>query len=524
MTEHPQPRQSEEFLVRSRNARSRTNWRRCWWLFFCILPLVAGGGGWAAFVISAKYRAIYVKYVWVQMLPDEPALRGGRLARAIVIEGDHCPYILEDGYATDMVRRPSPLQSAFPILICEAKLKGASDAWIGPRHLPGRPDNPQDIVVIGDTGCRMVYWETQSCLSSDEWPFAAVAARAASRIEADGHKSVVIHVGDYHYRENPCADQNRKCGGSPYGDNWDTWEEEFFKPASPLLQVAPWVIMRGNHEDCARAGAGWIFFFALPGSSSDDACEHELDSYTLAFGQAGPRRRVLTVFDTANARSPHKIEERCKTYQDWIKSIDDRASIVWLALHQPLLSRSPDGSRRATAPQDDSCKPGDDAVKVIRASLLTAPPRRAVRLVLSGDTHVFQYFQPADHDRPIQIIAGMGGTELDKLKLLPKDENAEPEDTKSDRARDENVTSYGVVGGALTIRKHGFVTMQSDGQTWTVAMLDVTGQTLATCRFSEMPDSDRHSSALPDCDDDKDLTAVPPSGDTRGATNLPTGK
>jgi hypothetical protein len=50
------------------------------------------------------------------------------------------------------------------------------------------------------------------------------------------------------------------CKGSPYGDNWDTWKADFFKPAAPLLAVAPWIATRGNHEICARAGLGFMLF------------------------------------------------------------------------------------------------------------------------------------------------------------------------------------------------------------------------------------------------------------------------
>ena len=84
----------------------------------------------------------------------------------------------------------------------------------------------------------------------------------------------MLHGGDFHYRKNPCIDSSTECGTSPFGDNWATWREEFFEPAKPLLLAAPLVIMRGNQEGCARAGAGWIFFFALPGRcDSGAACD-----------------------------------------------------------------------------------------------------------------------------------------------------------------------------------------------------------------------------------------------------------
>jgi hypothetical protein len=499
--------QSELFLVRSRHAARTATLYRCatWLLLFLIFVIVIAGSVWAVNAAGSKQRTIHIKYAWVQMLPDEPQHGGGRLARAIVTEGDRCPKVLEDSRYVDMDRRPSPLQAAFPVLICEAKIEAASDAWIGSRHLPKRPENPQDIVVIGDTGCRMTYWETQPCRSGVEWPFAAVAVSAASRIQVREAQSIIVHVGDFHYRENPCADRNPDCGGSPYGDNWATWEKEFFEPASPLLLAAPWVIMRGNHENCDRAGAGWIFFFDLPGPTRVPACEHNLASYSLTIGQAEQRRRVLVVLDTANANNEYEIKKSCEAYRQWIGGIDDSDAIVWLALHQPLLSRRPDGRRNDTDRDDNNCEQGKpiDALRAVRALLLSPNPSARVKLLLSGDLHVFQYFQPTDRDKPVQIVAGMGGTKLDNVKkLLPKsaaDKNAKRDDVGDEPQWDPDVTSFGVDGGALTIAKYGFVTMHYDGTAWTVAMLDVTGRTQASCRFWERSVPNPPATSIPDC-------------------------
>ncbi len=70
----------------------------------------------------------------------------------------------------------------------------------------------------------------------------------------------MIHVGDYVYRETPCPEGNTTCAGSPWGYGWDVWNADFFEPAAPLLANAPWLVVRGNHENCARAGEGWLRF------------------------------------------------------------------------------------------------------------------------------------------------------------------------------------------------------------------------------------------------------------------------
>src|SRR5207237_1175894 len=214
-------------------------------------------------------------------------LGGGRLVRAIVAAGERCPPLVEDGKSSEMIERAGRVRAAFPISICEARIGAESEAWVANLRLPARPADPRDVIVLGDTGCRIVHYDRdkpQSCLSGVEWPFATVAVSAAKAIGSAA--AVVIHVGDYHYREIPCADQSTACGGSPFGDNWATWEEEFFRPARPLLLAAPWVMVRGNHENCDRAGAGWIYLFGLPGQqTTEDACEHDLEPYSLAFGE-----------------------------------------------------------------------------------------------------------------------------------------------------------------------------------------------------------------------------------------------
>ena len=70
------------------------------------------------------------------------------------------------------------------------------------------------------------------------------------------HPDLVVHVGDYHYRENACPAGDAGCSTSPWGYGWDAWDADFFTPAKRLLAVAPWIVVRGNHESCDRAGQG----------------------------------------------------------------------------------------------------------------------------------------------------------------------------------------------------------------------------------------------------------------------------
>ena len=139
----------------------------------------------------------------------------GGSASARVATDSPCPAVTIDGADYPMqVRAPAATipqrptastlaeskPSAFPVATCELALPaGASRVAIGGRPLPVPSRSPQRIVVIGDTGCRMKRADDawQSCNDPNGWPFLRIAA-AAARLKPD----LVLHVGDYHYREN----------------------------------------------------------------------------------------------------------------------------------------------------------------------------------------------------------------------------------------------------------------------------------------------------------------------------------
>jgi hypothetical protein len=458
-------------------------------------------------------KAPEASYVWVQLMPDgESGTPGGRLVRAIGPEGGSCPAIAQGGNALPMHQRVPAVRSAFPVLLCELVLIENSEARIGAVVLPARAEEPNDIVVFGDTGCRMVYWQIQPCRDPADWPLAKVAESASRKVVAG--KSFVLHVGDFHYRENPCIDSSTECGTSPYGDNWATWREEFFEPAKPLLVAAPWVILRGNHEDCTRAGAGWIFFFALPGQyDSAAACDRKGRMYQVNIGNTDEeptRPRILVVMDTSDERNTYKFTANCKRYRKQLGKLkaeepDRSTQEVWLAMHQPLWGRNMDGEQQASPnglEKLDKSKDHEDmkaidcdngkaksALPVIREKFEMAKDKRIARLVFAGDNHAFQFFWPTEGASPIQIIAGNGGTKLDTLYPLlePPGTEAPADKRDPDTTPPEvrKVTSWGRTGSNLTLMQHGFTVMQRKGTLWTATLFNRDGKRAAACQFSE---------------------------------------
>jgi hypothetical protein len=183
----------------------------------------------------------------------------------------------------------------FPVSACEYPLpSGTTSAVVAGQSLPVPKANPTKIVVIGDTGCRLQTDNgAQSCNDPNPngtdtpYPFAAVAALAAAQ-----NPDLVLHVGDYAYRDNECpAGLGFNCGGSPWGFGWDTWQADLFAPGAPLLAAAPWIMTRGNHEQCNRAGQGWYRF--LDSQPFDTADVHTCDN--AAYDDPGTSSTATTV-------------------------------------------------------------------------------------------------------------------------------------------------------------------------------------------------------------------------------------
>src|SRR5262249_5294184 len=256
-----------------------------------------------------------------------------------------------------------------------------------------RRSDPKTILVIGDTGCRIKGAEAQDCGAAG-WPFNAIAKKGAA-LDPD----LIIHVGDYHYRESQCPDPT-KCEASPHGDNWEVWQKDFFEPAAPLLARAPWIMVRGNHEGWTRAGAGWrILLSPQSRSAVDEPWPEESPPYSVRFGGL-----TMTILDVANADDAQTADMRRKKYEKWIADLAAAPADGprWLLLHIPPWVSHKCPAAPCTERLDDR------PLAAIRR-LLRDPPSR-IDLMLAGDTHMFQVFVPDTAAAPPQIIAAMSRT------------------------------------------------------------------------------------------------------------------
>lgn len=415
---------------------------------------------------------------------------GARIARVVTAD-DACPILRVDGRATPMQVRSTPdtapprptaskpeftKPSAFPARICEATVPAAgTKVEIAGQPLKLPPKAIRRIVVIGDTGCRIKAADnaTQACNDPTAYPFATVAKTAAA-----WKPDIVLHVGDYLYRENACPDGVAGCAGSPWGYGLDSWRADFLDPAAPLLKAAPWIFVRGNHESCDRAGQGWQRLLdpnPMPANRTcddpaNDTVGNFADPYAVPLGDG----TQIVVWDTAMAgNGPFPAgDPRRGVYLANVKSIAalaKGAAHTILTNHHPVLGmavfRDKQGGTRIVPSNLSLIDPLTEADPALYPA--------GIDLLLSGHIHVWEQ-SSFGGKLPSQIVAGFSGTQED---IVPLPETV-PADFK---------TAGGAVPDAFSswVDGFGFMTMERTGAAdWKVEIHDVAGAVVNRCTIA----------------------------------------
>ncbi len=135
---------------------------------------------------------------------------GSGLSLRAIADGGTCPIVSVDGKAAPMTIR-QPGSQLFAVTTCQLTLPArAKSAVVDGKPLKLGTRKPKRIVVIGDTGCRLKGEDVQDCNDPKKWPFSVVSQHAAEK-----HPDLVIHVGDYYYRETPCPVGRAGMRGQP---------------------------------------------------------------------------------------------------------------------------------------------------------------------------------------------------------------------------------------------------------------------------------------------------------------------
>ncbi|MGC1302872.1 MAG: metallophosphoesterase, partial [Caulobacteraceae bacterium] len=323
-----------------------------------------------------------------------------------------------------------------------------------PLTLPVRRE-VRRIVVFGDTGCRIKGPLVQACNDPKAWPLAEVARHAAER-----HPDLVIHVGDYYYRESPCPVGDARCDGSPSGDRWDAWRADFFDPAAPLLSRAPWVFARGNHESCKRGGKGW--FRLLDAAPEAKACpDAAADPITVPLGGLN-----LYLVDSADTEDRDTPPARVAAFSAQLDALGPQLakSPGWIVTHRPVWALTP-------VLRVGPVGPLNVALNLTEQAAVRGHDLDAVRMVVSGHVHDFSSldFGPT---RPPQLVVGTGG------------DVGEPAD--SPRITRDEVVLDGMAAARLEFDRFGYLVLdrQGDGaDDWAGVFYDAEDRPVVRCRL-----------------------------------------
>lgn len=414
---------------------------------------------------------------------------GGAIARVVTAQAT-CPLLTVDGRTRVMMVRfgagtvpqratastvENSKPSAFPVTVCDAPLPArARRASIAGVALPLPKTEVRRIVVIGDTGCRLKAADNayQPCNDPAKFPFARIAARAAAE-----HPDLIIHVGDYEYRENPCPAGDVGCAGSPWGYGWDAWQADFFGPAAPLLTVAPLAPVRGNHESCVRAGQGWWRFLdghaPVAGHNCDDGANDQAGDWSAPYAVPLGHGAQLVLLDLAVA--PNKPlaagDWRVAAFEGAyarLAGLAKGARFTFAANHQPILGFS--ATDKSGGP---TLVPGNAAIQSVFGGHGARQLPPGVDVMLSGHYHLWEQVSFAG-EQPSQFITGFSGTLED---TVPLPEHLPPGEVPAPGAS--------VAAFASWIDGFGYMTLERTGRrSWRAVVHAVDGHAVNHCAIT----------------------------------------
>jgi Calcineurin-like phosphoesterase len=441
---------------------------RLWTLTLLSFSLLAGCASFrsgpqpeAAFVVLGENGAAVARVI--AGTPDCPSMTIDGTPRAMNVRAPLQAIPARPG-------KPSPASTA--VTTCEAAIPaGAQEVRVAGRTLPLPVAQPRKIVVIGDTGCRLKGRESQDCNDEEKFPFARIAAVAAAY-----GPDLVVHVGDFHYREFPCPADKRGCAGSPWGYGWDAWNADFFKPARPLLHAAPWIMARGNHESCARAGQGyWRYLDPRPlrahrdcDDPRDDATGDYSDPYAVPLGG----NAQMIVFDTANTSHLGFAagDPRRAIYADTLRKVETLARGASYNIgvdHHPLFAF---GANAVPGTGEVRLFGGDAGLLQSFGDVDPMFLPGSVSMLLSGHEHLWEQVSFSS-GHPTQFVSGFAGTAED---TVPLPEHVMPGVSPAPGAVVEQMSSW--------IDGFGFMTMERTGaQDWAVRIWDRDGRERNAC-------------------------------------------
>jgi hypothetical protein len=178
------------------------------------------------------------------------------------------------------------------------------------------------------------------------------------------------------------------------------WELDFFQPMQKLLDKAPIIIVRGNHEDCNRAYLGYKLLLAS--YEWEKGCVDYEPAQIIVLGDT-----ALVNFDSSSISEIPFISDEAL----WIKRFNDinekivklKVKNIWMITHKPIYGIIP--FRAALVPGNVNLR------NYFEKSLL----RDKVSVIFGGHIHTSMVVQSMKHGK--QIVLGSSGTFLDDFQI-----------------------------------------------------------------------------------------------------------
>ncbi len=418
---------------------------------------------WCGSVFAKTGDDVYASYVVLGQHQGQNIA----FARVILPAGTECPTLSEtmsaNGNDIAMVTRDNPYH--FPVIVCEAEVAFDTQYHVNtasmPILLPEVVSKPQHIQVFGDTGCDPF---SATTMTGCQPGTAAEPFQTMAKVGASQAPDLVLHMGDYNYRGtsgktyftessggkvsqvhnwvydagdgvslgNQCGQADgtfyysQSATNSNKPDTWEHWYSDLFLPAKDLLAAAPWIVARGNHELCSRAGPGYFYFLdphsnlaggqqlscpAVDTSKSVMQNSLQIPNYLIDFSNID-----IAVIDSANACDDSAQSPFSPLFVQAFADLAQRVkSDSWLVTHRPIWGVNEyDTSRDTTT----GCTSADKLAcinQMMQAAIKTQPSQALpteIKAIFTGHMHKFESVSFPGTSRPSNIIVGSSGVSL----------------------------------------------------------------------------------------------------------------
>jgi hypothetical protein len=248
------------------------------------------------------------------------------------------------------------------------------------------------------------------------------------------------------------------------------------------LKAAPWIFVRGNHEQCGRGAEGWFRF--LDAAPLPQRCAENITAAPFTIRIDGLTLNVMDSADTDDRAAPPRLVDLFSKQFAQLGSATETGH-GWILTHRPIWGLDPQEIEHAgkpvTAMPDGvaAALPGYNAVDfpANRTEQVAADGRRlaGTDMIVSGHVHLFTALSYGP-TRPVQLIVGNGGDSPNAAVAGPG-------------IRNEAID--GLPADVFQLQRYGYMMMDRTRTGWIGTVFSVDDEILGMCTFVE-----RHASCL----------------------------